>query len=661
MTRTGRHGADGAGRRRFRAVVSVAVLLALTAACSGTDGSDDNAAGGADDPKPVGECDWPMWGQNISRTFSYPCDSELSAGTVDGLAQQWFVNTRDVTTATPAVVGDRVYVGDWSGRFYALDLETGNEIWNYDAPVHPTVYSGQIISSAAVHDLADGTQLVYFAGGRTLYALDTADGSERWVVDLNPDGDEDDPTEIQSSPLVAPGVDGSDLVIVGFDSHDTPGVRAGVMAFDADTGDTAWDFDPDQGTEPSGCTGVWGSPSFDPARGLVFVGSANCPTSPEGWGDYTEAVYALDVTSGEPQWSFQPHEPNNDDLDFAGTPNLYTIDGTDYVGLGNKDGTYYALDRDGTPLWETAATGPGIESPGSNYSTGGFIGATAVADGVVLGGTAVGPCPCAHGLDAATGEVVWQSDTPASTYASAAEVGGVMFLGGTDFTLRAFDVGSGEILWSQEMSGVVAGGVAVAGDRIVAVAGIREPGLDATSETSGVSMFSLDTPTTTTTTAPAASGNEVDIVLENGPQECVGAPCVVTFGINDPPAGTAPVFELLVESDPFRVTVTATDAGDPAGWLRDGSAAAETGATVFGVVISESDDDPQSGGVLCTFTAGENGCSTDTVPVLQDQYTRISILAIDDPTTVPTVADGVDRLVRSQSFDPPLVPVPISE
>ncbi len=400
-------------------------------------------------------------------------------------------------------------------------------------------------------------------------------------------------------------------------------------------------------------------PASTSSAARVFVGSANCPTSPEGWGDYTEALYALDLATGEPLWSFQPHEPNNDDLDFAGTPNLFNADGVDLVGLGNKDASYYTLDRDGKLVWNTAATEPGIETPGSNYSTGGFIGATAVADGLILGGTAVGPCPCAHALDAATGDIAWQSDAPAATYASAAEVGGVLFLGGTDFTLRAFDIASGEILWSKDMTGVVAGGVAVAGSRIVAVAGIREPGLDATSETSGVTMFSLDEPRTTTTTGAATTDGQIEIVLENGPQDCVGTPCEVTFGINDPPPGTDPRFELLVEPDPFRVRVTAADIGDPSGWLRPGSAAAEVGAQVFGVVISESDDDPQSGGVLCTFRAGEDGCTAASVPVLQDQYTRISILALQDPTTVPTVAEGVDRLVRSQSFDPPLKPVAV--
>ena len=39
---------------------------------------------------------------------------------------------------------------------------------------------------------------------------------------------------------------------------------------------------------------------------------------------------------------------------------------------------------------------------------------------------------------------------------------------------------------------MVAGGAAVVGDDVIAVAGIREPGLDEPSRTSGVTLFSLD-------------------------------------------------------------------------------------------------------------------------------------------------------------------------
>ena len=98
---------------------------------------------------------------------------------------------------------------------------------------------------------------------------------------------------------------------------------------------------------------VWSSPSVDEARGLVFAATGNCPTSPEGWGDHTEAIFALDLETGEPVWAYQPHAPNNDDLDFAGAPNLFRVGDQDVVGLGNKDGHYYVVDREtGEPVWQ---------------------------------------------------------------------------------------------------------------------------------------------------------------------------------------------------------------------------------------------------------------------------------------------------------------------
>ncbi len=90
----------------------------------------------------------------------------------------------------------------------------------------------------------------------------------------------------------------------------------------------------------------------------------------------------------------------------------------------------------GELVWRTQVTEPGIPRPNTNYSTGGFIGATAVADGVVVGGTAVGGTPALHALDAATGAIKWQQAEAADTYASAAIANGVVFLGSTtDFTL----------------------------------------------------------------------------------------------------------------------------------------------------------------------------------------------------------------------------------
>ena len=640
----------------MRGIVGGLLAVALVAsACSADDAED--AGPGAGEQEAIGPCDWPMWGYSAQRTFATECDTALSPDTVGDLERRWFHTTDDVVTATPAVVGDTVYVGDWAGVVYALDRETGEERWRHHTAEHRNVYAGQIVSSPAVADL-DGERWVFIGSGKTLYALDAATGEERWSHELGEPGDVVEPTEIESSPVVV-----GNRVLVGYDVHNTPGYRAGLIAFDATSGDVLWDFDPDaaggQAGDGTGCVDVWSSPSVDEGRGLVFAGTGNCPSSPEGWGAYTEAMFALDLATGEPVWAFQPHEPNNDDLDFAGSPNLFTVDGRDVVGLGNKDGHYYVVDREsGEEVWQVEATQPGLEQEGSNFSTGGFIGGTAVSDGMVVGGTGVGPCPCAHGIDAATGEIVWQNEEPANTYASASVANGVLFLGGNDFTFRALDLATGEILWAEEVQGAVSGGSAVSGDDVFAVAGIREPGLDAPSETSGVYRFSLGdsegsaASTTVATTVPA--GDEVTALRAQG-LPCVDAPCEVDFEINDPPAGTNPRVTVQFSADPLAIEVRAVDLGAPEDWVRQGSAAARAGATRFGVFLSERDDDPfGGGGLVCTWAEGEDGCTGTAIPRYAPTYNRLSVLAIVDEVTEPTLADGADRLVRTVSFDPPI-------
>jgi polyvinyl alcohol dehydrogenase (cytochrome) len=635
----------------MRGIVGGLLAVVLVAsACSGDDADD-----GGDAQAAIDECDWPMWGYSPERTFATSCDTALGPDTVAELRQTWFHATDDVVTATPAVVGDVVYVGDWAGVVYALDRDSGDELWRHQTAEHRNVYAGQIVSSPAVADLADGRAL-FIGSGKTLYSLDADTGDERWTHELGTPGDELEPTEIEASPVVF-----GDVVLVGYDVHNTPGYNAGLAALDVDSGALLWNFDPDveggESADGTGCVDVWSSPSVDEERGLVFAATGNCPTSPDGWGDYTEAIFALDLETGEPAWSYQPHEPNNDDLDFAGSPNLFTIDGRDVVGLGNKDGHYYVVDRaTGEEVWQVEATQPGLEQEGSNFSTGGFIGGTAVSDGMVVGGTGVGPCPCAHGIDAATGDIVWQNEEPANTYAASSVANGVLFLGGNDFTFRALDLATGEILWSTEMQGAVSGGSAVSGDDVFAVAGIREPGLDERSETSGVYRFSLGDEgapsATTATTAPA--GDAVTALRPRG-LPCAEAPCEVDFEINDPPPGTHPSVTVEFTADPLAIEVRGTDLGAPQDWVRQGSAAAEVGATRFGVFLSERDDDPfGGGGLVCSWAEGEDGCTGTAIPRFAPSYNRLTVLAIVDETTEPTLSDGADRLVRTLSFDPPI-------
>jgi polyvinyl alcohol dehydrogenase (cytochrome) len=641
------------------AVVVLALVVLSVVACGGSGNADRSAGPSGRTEGPLagaGQCDWPMFGHNLERTFNYPCTTTISPDTVDQLQQAWFLNTNDVVTATPAVFRGTAYVGDWSGRFYAIDTTSGQPRWTFDAAVEPNVYAGNIVSSAAVTEY-DGRELVVFASGRTLYALDTATGDQVWSHAVGTD-DPQDFTEIESSPAISNG-----RVFVGIDVHNRPDQRAGFIAVDLHDGHELWYFDVEGGNH-NGCGDVWSSPSVDEARGLVFAGSGNCPASPEGWGDHVESLFALDVQTGELKWDFQPHEPNNDDLDFAGAPNLFRADSRDVVGLGNKDGTYYAVDRDtGELAWKAKATDPGLDESGSNFSTGGFIGATAYSNGIVAGGTAVGPAPFVHGIDASSGDILWQDSSVQAVYGAAAVANGVLFQGNNDFTFRAYDLATGDELWQHSMQGVGAGGTAIVGDDVYTVAGIREPGLEGRSENSGVYRFSIPKPgetfapssqATTTTVGARAT----DIALEPTAQPCVDAPCDMFqqgITLRETPAGLQPTLSLEIDTAPFKVTVKGTGLGTPDQWLQPGSPAADKGATAFGLFISESDDDP-TGGLLCIMDAAYT-CTTDSLPRLTT-YNRITLLAVENPDSpLPTPQEGVARLIITLSFNPPLTPV----
>lgn len=637
---------------RLSAMVVLAVAIIATS-CSGSDEAGDS-------PEPAAtrdlECAWPMFGHGADRTFAYPddCATEISPATVNRLQRSWFYRTPDVVTATPAVADGVAYVGDWAGNFFAISLADGSVRWQYKAEKHPVVYSGQVVASAAVADVAEERR-VFFASGKTMFALDATTGKVRWQYKLNPAGDAEDPTEIQSSPVVADG-----KVIFGFDGHDSPETRAGIVALDAATGELAWAFDPDGKNPPTGCGGVWSSPAVDVERGLVFAGSANCVTAPAGWNDYSEAIFALDLKTGAPKWSYQPRGPSNNDFDFAGAPNLFETDGEARVGLGGKDGIYYALDREtGKLRWKYETTTPRVRR---NFSSGGFIGATAIDDGVIVGGTAVGgACPCLHGINADDGKRAWNQEEPAPTFAASAIVNGVAFSGSTtDFTLRAVHLKDGTVLWSHEMVGGVAGGTATDGVTLVAVAGIREPGVSPAGTQSGVYGFTLGSAETTTSAAqtaatlpPTSAAPPPTAPDPNAPQEprCIASACELDFSLKKPPAGLTPAISVHLRPTPFRIETRADDLGEPEGWLRPGSSAEKKGAVTYGVFAS---DDALKGSLLCVLDA-EFDCVNEVLPAnVRPGYNRITILAIANTPVLPSAAEGFDRIVSSISLREPV-------
>ena len=137
--------------------------------------------------------------------------------------------------SSPAVVDGTVYVGTVGDgplvvggpedeeqfeacAFLALDAETGDLEWDY----REFDERENIDSSPAVDD---GT--VYFGGETSLYALDAETGEEVWTRDI--------PMHVDSSPAVADGV-----VYHGAPSDSDMGPPARLLALDAASGETLW-------------------------------------------------------------------------------------------------------------------------------------------------------------------------------------------------------------------------------------------------------------------------------------------------------------------------------------------------------------------------------------------------------------------------------------
>lgn len=451
--------------------------------------------------------DWPMYGRGPDRTFSNLA-SGIRKADVAHLELAWSFTPGDAVTATPVVVDGAVYVGSWDGTFYALSAKDGHVRWSFDVDCQNAVIpvparclapgetppdrlssDGGLVTSTAL--VQDGK--VYFAGGKTLYALRASNGRLLWkrVLCGNPDvagceHDDADPTRIFSSPVIRHG-----RLLVGRSVDGAPGYRGGIDAIDPDDGHVVWSFEVDPVVDASGapvrgpdgrvlaqnrgCGNVWTSASI--AGDLAIFGTADCQGLAAG--PYTETLLALDARTGALAWTFRANdEANTCDFDFGATANVFSSKKETDLGVGNKNGTYYLLNaKDGSLKWKTNVVYGGQD--------GGFIGSTATDGQRVFGGTGYGELgapacdpsnpadsdlqdPSMHAFDLATGAVLWEG-YGAYTFAPSAVSSELVFTGTAGLgaflpaSLRIYDKATGDVLLDLAQPGSVSSGVALVG------------------------------------------------------------------------------------------------------------------------------------------------------------------------------------------------------
>ncbi len=257
--------------------------------------------------------------------------------------------------AAPTIYNGVMYVinGKWT---FAIDVETGRQIWRTPVELDPETRRAAITRGAAT--IYDG-RLFRVTIDNHVLALDMESGEELWNQQF---ADSSEGYYATGAPIVANGVlisgmSGGESTTRGFlDGWDpetgTKLWRRYTIPAPGEPGAETWPVDSDAWRHGGGPT--WRSGSYDPQLDLVYWGTGNAePYDPEPRAAldslYTSSVLAVRPKTGEIACYFQ-YTPND----------VYDVDGTDEHVLAdieidgrsrqvmiqaNKNGFLYVLDR----------------------------------------------------------------------------------------------------------------------------------------------------------------------------------------------------------------------------------------------------------------------------------------------------------------------------
>ena len=448
---------------------------------------------------------WNGWGVDLTNGRYQPAsEAKLSAAEVPRLKLKWAFGFPLAISAwtQPTVAGNRVYVSSSNAFVYSLDATSGCVYWSFKAKagVRSAITIGPALdrSTPTVYPL-------YFGDVKAnVYALDAATGTLLWSksADSHPSARITGAPKLFEGRLYVPIASFEELTRAS--SHECCTFRGSVVAFKANDGEQIWksysilseptkikkSADGVQQWGPSGA-GIWGSPTIDQKRRLLYVGTGNGYSEPAT--GTSDAVLAIALDTGKLAWAHQltPGDVSTikgatftSDLDIGASIILRTLrEGHDNLIASQKSGVTYALDPDnrGEELWEHR-TGQGDQDGGTMFGP-------AADDQLVYVANAdsrYGPAE-AGGLFALrlnTGDEVWHwkpaappncglrdlSCTPSQS-AAVTVIPGVVFSGSDNGIIRAFSAIDGHVIWEfstmqkffQTVNGVEAHGGSMGG------------------------------------------------------------------------------------------------------------------------------------------------------------------------------------------------------
>ena len=305
-------------------------------------------------------------------------NTQITPGNVGKLRPAWIFQTevRESLETSPIIVNGVMYVTTSFSHVYALNAQTGEQLWHYKHALGPitTYCCGPNNRGVAVYD-----DKVYLATlDAKLVALDAKTGNKVWQSDIG------DPELGYSETMAPTAVKGK--ILIGTNGGEY-GIRGFVKAYDAKDGKLLWTFftTPENSvgvwatTDATGRDmhrniqaekdqlaktgdpyktlggGVWQNPAVDLATNRIYFVVGNPSPDLDGSlrpGDnlYTNSLVSLDLDSGKYVCHFQYIAHDVWDLDAVSPPILVDVrdkSGKVIPGVihAGKTGHVYVHDR----------------------------------------------------------------------------------------------------------------------------------------------------------------------------------------------------------------------------------------------------------------------------------------------------------------------------
>lgn len=429
---------------------------------------------------------WNGWGPDVGNARFQPV-AGLTGADVGSLTLKWAFGLPGETQARaqPAVAGGRLFTGSQggSGAVYALDAETGCTYWTFQP-------QAGVRSAFSIGPLpgADGYAVYFVDRQANVYAVNADTGRQIWSTKVEESAAVrgTGALTLYENLLFVPMTGVTEENSASNPDYECCRFRGSITALETATGAVVWKTytipEPERrGTSTTGVplwgpagVGIWSAPTVDAQRGMIYAATGNAYADPPQ--PTADAVIALDIGTGEIRWVNQltpgdtwiggcgPDAADNPncpgevgpDFDFSASPVLArTASGRDLLVVPQKSGMAYALDpeNDGETVWEYRA------GPGS--AVGGVWGA-AVGEGlayIAVGGYFRNDTGGIHAVDLNTGERVWftppqptlcDGGRGCSAVQSAAvtAIPGGVFSGSGDGGMRFYSAEDGSILWT---------------------------------------------------------------------------------------------------------------------------------------------------------------------------------------------------------------------